>query len=81
MAAFFIVLATSFLSDKVRARGPLMAGWLIIACVGYIMLLATRSNGVRYAGTFLVAIGVFPCSALIMVRFVVPWAVHPRVSV
>ncbi|KAI1847785.1 hypothetical protein JX265_009213 [Neoarthrinium moseri] len=66
MAAFFFVLGTSFLSDKIRARGPVMAVGCIVAIAGYIMLLATKQNSVRYGGTFLVAVGVFPGSAMIM---------------
>lgn len=66
MAGFFFVLGTSFLSDKIKARGPIMAVGLLVAVVGYVMLLATTQNSVRYGGTFLVAIGVFPGSAMIM---------------
>lgn len=67
MAGFFSVIAFSFLSDRVRFRGPLMAANCAVAMAGYILLLAAESNGPRYAGTFLVAVGVFPNSALIMV--------------
>ncbi|KAI0550277.1 MFS transporter-like protein [Xylaria curta] len=57
LGAVLSVLLVTRLSDHVKARGPF---------TGYIMLLATKENAVRYAGTFLVAIGVFPNSALIM---------------
>lgn len=67
MAAFVFVLATSFLSDRIKARGPIMAVGCIIAIAGYIMLLAAKQNSVRYGGTFLVAVGIFPGSAMIMV--------------
>lgn len=67
MAGFFTVLATSVMSDKIRARGPIMAVGCIIAMAGYIMLLAAEQNSTRYAGTFLVAMGVYPGSAMIMV--------------
>jgi hypothetical protein len=67
MTAFFFVLGTSFLSDKIKARGPIMAVGCVVAGAGYIMLLAAKQNAVRYGGTFLVAVGVFPCSAMIMV--------------
>ncbi|KAK6194165.1 hypothetical protein LQW54_011738 [Pestalotiopsis sp. IQ-011] len=66
MAAFFIVVGASFLSDHIRARGPVMAVGCLVAVGGYIMLLAARENSVRYGGTFLVAVGVFPNSAMIM---------------
>lgn len=38
----------------------------LIATAGYIMLLASKSNAVRYAGTFLVPLGVYPNSALVI---------------
>lgn len=67
MAAFFTVLGTSIMSDRIKARGPIMAVGTIIAMCGYIMLLVAQKNTVRYGGTFLVAVGVFPGSAMIMV--------------
>lgn len=44
-----------------------MAGGCLTAMAGYIMLLAAKKEQVRYGGTFLVAVGVYPCSAMIMV--------------
>lgn len=67
LAAFVTVLITSLLSDKIKARGPIMAAGNVIAIAGYIMLLVARRAEVRYGGTFLVAVGVYPCSAMIMV--------------
>ncbi|KAI8634917.1 MFS transporter-like protein [Xylariaceae sp. FL1651] len=66
IAGFLSVLLVTYLSDHVKARGPFMAVCALIATAGYIMLLATKDNAVRYGGTFLVAIGVFPNSALVM---------------
>ncbi|KAJ4394222.1 hypothetical protein N0V93_003439 [Gnomoniopsis smithogilvyi] len=66
MAAFIVVLLTSLLSDKIKARGPIMAGGCLFAIAGYIMLLVAEREQVRYGGTFLVAAGVYPCSAMIM---------------
>ncbi|KAI0486926.1 MFS transporter-like protein [Xylaria cf. heliscus] len=66
LGAVLSVLLVTRMSDYAKARGPFMAVFCLIAIAGYIMLLATKDNAVRYAGTFLVAIGVFPNSALIM---------------
>ncbi|KAJ0384011.1 hypothetical protein COL922a_009272 [Colletotrichum nupharicola] len=66
MAAFFVVLLTASLSDRIKARGPIMAVGTLVALCGYIMILASKSNGVRYGGTFLIATGVYPGSAMIM---------------
>ncbi len=59
---------TSAFTDKVGARGPFMAVGAFVAAMGYVMLLASKRSSVRYGGTFLVAVGVFPGSAMIMVR-------------
>jgi len=64
--AFLTVIATSYLSDKIRMRGPLIAVGLIVAAIGYIIQIASRRDGVKYAGTFFVAAGAFPCSPLIL---------------
>ncbi|KAM0715366.1 hypothetical protein Q7P37_008864 [Cladosporium fusiforme] len=64
--AFLVVLIASWISDRVKMRGPLIAIGLIIAAIGYIMQLAAKTAGVRYAGTFFVASGMFPCSPLIL---------------
>ncbi|KAF4460682.1 major facilitator superfamily transporter [Fusarium albosuccineum] len=66
IAAFFTVLATSITSDRIKARGPIMVIGSIVAMGGYIMLLAAKESSVRYGGTFLVAVGVYPGSAMIM---------------
>lgn len=44
-----------------------MAAGNVLAIAGYIMLLVAKRPQVRYGGTFLVAVGVYPCSAMIMV--------------
>lgn len=67
LAAFVAVLITSLLSDRIRARGPIMAAGNVLAIAGYVMLLVAKRPQVRYGGTFLVAVGVYPCSAMIMV--------------
>ncbi|KAH7072659.1 major facilitator superfamily domain-containing protein [Paraphoma chrysanthemicola] len=66
MAAFFTVLITAYYSDKLKNRGYFIIGGAIVAIGGYIMLLVATTNAVRYAGTFLVAIGVFQGSPMIM---------------
>ncbi|KAI0526650.1 MFS transporter-like protein [Xylaria bambusicola] len=66
VAAVFSVLIMTRLSDHTKARGPYMALNCVIAAAGYVMLLASKNNAVRYAGTFIIAIGIYPNSALIM---------------
>ena len=57
MGAFFTVIIGTFVSDKIRARGPIMIVGCSVAIVGYIMLLVPARPLVHYGGTFLVAAG------------------------
>ncbi|KKY29560.1 putative mfs transporter [Diaporthe ampelina] len=47
LAAFITVLITSLLSDRIRARGPIMAAGIVVAIAGYIMLLVAKRAQVR----------------------------------
>lgn len=67
MVAFVMVLMNSLLSDRIKARGPIMAVCNLVSAAGYIMLLVAKREQVRYGGTFLIAMGIYPCSAMIMV--------------
>lgn len=66
MAAFFMVLLTTWLSDRTHLRGPFMLAGASLAVIGYIMLIASDRYLIQYGGTFLVAAGIFPCSPLVM---------------
>ncbi|KAJ4982846.1 hypothetical protein SVAN01_11666 [Stagonosporopsis vannaccii] len=66
MAAFFTVLACAYASDRLRTRGAFIAAGTVVGAVGYIMLIAASNNATRYAGTFLVAIGVFQGSPMVI---------------
>jgi len=57
MAGFFAVIFGTFMSDKIKARGPIMICGCSIAIVGYILLLIPARPLVHYGGTFLVAAG------------------------
>ncbi|KAH6618454.1 MFS transporter-like protein [Boeremia exigua] len=66
IAAFITVLGCAYASDRLHTRGAFIAVGTIIAAAGYAMLLAAPNNGTRYAGTFLVAIGVFQGSPMVI---------------
>lgn len=66
MAGFFAVILCTFLSDRIKMRGPIMIGCCSMAIVGYIMLLVKTRPLIHYGGTFLVAAGVFPSSPAAM---------------
>ncbi|KAF2160800.1 hypothetical protein M409DRAFT_70130 [Zasmidium cellare ATCC 36951] len=63
---FLTVLAFAWTSDRFKMRGPFILVGLLLAAVGYIMELASEDNAVKYAGTFFVAAGAFPCSPLVL---------------
>ena len=67
MAGFFTVILAAHFSDKVKQRGVFVVGGTLVGICGYIMLLASDRNPVKYAGTFLIAIGVFQASPMLMV--------------
>ncbi|KAH7398589.1 major facilitator superfamily domain-containing protein [Pyrenochaeta sp. MPI-SDFR-AT-0127] len=53
----FASLATSWLSDKIRMRYPILAGQAVIAIVGLLIVLYGGPPGVRYFGLFLATWG------------------------
>ncbi|KAK0623998.1 MFS transporter-like protein [Immersiella caudata] len=66
MAGFVSVIVTAHFSDKVKQRGIFVVGGTIVGICGYVMLLVSDQNRVKYAGTFLIAIGVFQASPMLM---------------
>jgi MFS family permease len=65
LLCFFVIIATTFVSDKTRKRGPWIAFMAVIAAVGFLVLATTTSTGVRYFAMFL-TINIFVCVALIL---------------
>ncbi|KAK4494587.1 hypothetical protein PRZ48_013943 [Zasmidium cellare] len=49
-----------WLADKTRQRGLCNMGVVLLAIVGFIMLLASQDPKIQYAGTFLGAAGIYP---------------------
>jgi len=67
MTGFIAVIATAHFSDKAKNRGWFIVGGTIVGIFGYVMLLVSDANSVKYAGTFLIATGVFQASPMLMV--------------
>ncbi|KAI1794369.1 MFS general substrate transporter [Ganoderma leucocontextum] len=59
-------LAVSYLSDKKRVRGPFILVGSTVAIVGYVLLLATKTLAVQYAGSVIVAAGLLPSIATLL---------------
>lgn len=67
-AALLVTLLTTYLADRFQQRGLVIIGLSLLGCVGYVLLAACTTVGVRYLGVFFAAAGVFPCIANIL-----PW--------
>lgn len=62
LAAIFTIVI-GYIADRTRQRGLCNIFTSAIGIVGFVMLIAGNSAGVRYAGTFLGAFGIYPCIA------------------
>lgn len=60
LAALFTV-AVGYVSDRTNKRGVFNILSSVLAAIGFVMQLASRSPPVRYTGTFLGALGIYPC--------------------
>ncbi|KAH8738447.1 MFS transporter [Ilyonectria robusta] len=52
-------LAVAYVSDRLCIRGPFILLTNIPGIIGYILMLAPTSNGVKFFGTFLCAVSVY----------------------
>lgn len=60
VVAATLTLLVGYLADKYRQRGLFNIGCVIVAAVGFCMLIGTANPDVQYAGTFLAAAGIYP---------------------
>lgn len=58
LLCFIVIIIASFVSDRMRLRGPFVASFALIAGVGFIILATTSATGPRYFGIFL-AVNIF----------------------
>lgn len=61
VVAALLTVAVGWLSDHTRTRGIYNVGCSLVGSAGFVMLLATKNPGVQYAGTFIGAMGIYPC--------------------
>ncbi|KAI0268207.1 MFS general substrate transporter [Gloeopeniophorella convolvens] len=64
--ATFLTVFVSYFSDRYRLRGPVILMCLPATIAGYIMLIVAKTNEVRYAAVFLVALGLYPSAPCIL---------------
>ncbi|RDW93745.1 putative MFS transporter [Aspergillus mulundensis] len=73
--SFLFSIGTTWLADRFQQRGLTIVCFSLVGTVGYVLLAACTSVGVRYFGVFLAAAGVFPCIANIL-----PWVLNNQGS-
>lgn len=61
--AAVITVAIGWLADRTQQRGLCNIGMSMFGIVGFAMLLGSSNPNVQYAGTFLGAMGIYPCIA------------------
>lgn len=62
-AAAIFTVTIGFIADRTRQRGLCNIFVSFLGITGFAMLLGAKTAGVRYAGTFLGAMGIYPCIA------------------
>ncbi|KAF2708559.1 MFS nicotinic acid transporter-like protein Tna1 [Pleomassaria siparia CBS 279.74] len=62
-AAAVLTIFIGWLADRTRQRGLCNIGVSFLGIAGFSMLLGSDKPGVQYAGTFLGALGIYPCVA------------------
>ncbi|KAK0632717.1 major facilitator superfamily domain-containing protein [Immersiella caudata] len=60
-AAAALTVVVGFIADRTRARGLCNIIVSVFGIVGFAMMLGSSAPGVQYAGTFLGALGIYPC--------------------
>ncbi|KAI8930945.1 hypothetical protein NX059_011960 [Plenodomus lindquistii] len=58
-AGFITYVTCAYFSDKYQQRGIFCIGGLSVSLVGYIFLIANQGLGLSFAGTFIVALGLW----------------------
>jgi hypothetical protein len=61
ITAAILTVAIGWVADRTKERGLCNIVVGIIGIVGFSMILGTEEPAVKYAGTFLAALGIFPC--------------------
>jgi nitrate/nitrite transporter NarK len=62
-AAAILTITVGFVADRTRKRGLCNIIVSVLGVIGFIMLISTERPAVQYAGTFLGALGIYPCIA------------------
>jgi sugar phosphate permease len=63
LAAAIATITVGYIADRTRQRGLCNIITSFLGIAGFAMLLGSQQAGVKYAGTFLGAMGIYPCIA------------------
>jgi hypothetical protein len=58
-----MTILVGYLADRTQQRGLFNIGASIVGMIGFSILIGAESASARYVGTFLGAIGIYPCVA------------------
>lgn len=59
VVACVFCIAGGYAADRLQTRGIFMIGYLSLALVGMIMLLASQNSNIKYAGCVLATTGIY----------------------
>lgn len=62
-AAAILTITIGYIADRTRQRGLCNIGVSFLGIIGFSMLLGGKTPRIQYAGTFLGALGIYPCIA------------------
>lgn len=62
-AAAVMTITIGYIADRTRQRGLCNIFVSFLGIAGFAMLLGSQKAGIKYAGTFLGALGIYPCIA------------------
>ncbi|KAL9029939.1 MAG: hypothetical protein Q9196_001887 [Gyalolechia fulgens] len=73
--SFLVTILSVYVADQTQQRGFTIMLMSTIGFIGYVLLAAVETVGVRYFGVFLAAAGIFPSIANIL-----PWVLNNQGS-
>jgi len=70
LMVFFLIIVTSYVSDRLRLRGPFVCGPAVIGFIGFTLLATREDVASRYLGVF------FAVCIFISIAILLPWVVN-----
>ena len=62
---FLVIIASTFISDRIRNRGIFVAGMALLAAIGFLIMATATTTGVRYFALYLCVL-IFVSVAIIL---------------